>query len=90
VSDRWEWEYDPDAEHVVAGLPREVIAEVERLAASLVDLADIGEDVQAVGRGPAPVGGLRRLDLFGGQGWFMYLADPIGHMIAVVRVVWPW
>ncbi|WP_078610570.1 MULTISPECIES: hypothetical protein [Streptomyces] len=32
MSDDWTWDYDPDAEHVVGGLPHEVVAEVERLA----------------------------------------------------------
>jgi hypothetical protein len=29
VSDEWTWQYNPDAEHVVGGLPPEVVAEVE-------------------------------------------------------------
>lgn len=90
MSDAWGWEYDPGAEHVVGGLPADVVAEVERLAASLVDLADMGEDVRAIGQGPRAVGGLRRMDLFSGRGWFLFLVDPQGRAVEIVRVVWPW
>ncbi|WP_307847613.1 hypothetical protein [Streptomyces sp. F63] len=54
MSDRddWRWEYDPDAEHVVAGLPPQVVAEVERLAGEMVALAEVGIDVTDLGEGP--------------------------------------
>ncbi|MGW7007620.1 hypothetical protein ACWGCW_33660 [Streptomyces sp. NPDC054933] len=38
MSDAWFWAYDPDAEHVVGGLPVKVVAAVERLAQQLADL----------------------------------------------------
>lgn len=81
----WSWHYNPDAAHVVAGLPVEVIAEVERLAEQLTIL---GFDAAAAGRGPAHGGGLRTLDLFGGRGYFMYLAPERAREISVVRIVW--
>ncbi|GAA1089594.1 hypothetical protein [Nocardiopsis composta] len=85
MSDEWSWHYNPDAEHVVAGLPAEVVAEVERPAEQL---AILGHDAAAAGRGPAHGGGLRTLDVFGGRGFFMYLAPERMRVISVVRVVW--
>ncbi|MET7338371.1 hypothetical protein [Nonomuraea sp. NPDC005650] len=49
VSDAWTWEYNPDTEHVIAGLPPTVILEVERLADQL---AVLGRDATRAGRGP--------------------------------------
>ncbi|MFF4573418.1 hypothetical protein [Streptomyces sp. NPDC001410] len=57
----WRWEYDPDHDHVADGIPAHVVAEVERLADQLVDLASTGIDVSDLGNGPRP-GGLRRVD----------------------------
>ncbi|WP_307847319.1 hypothetical protein [Streptomyces sp. F63] len=50
MSDAWVWEYDPDAEHVVGGLPAHVVTEVERLAR---ELAVLGRDAGEVGEGGA-------------------------------------
>lgn len=50
----WTWHYNPDAELVTAGLPVEVVVEVERLAEQLTAL---GHDAAAAGRGPAHGGG---------------------------------
>lgn len=85
MSDDWTWHYNPDADHVTSGLPGEVIAEVERLAEQLTVL---GYDAAAAGRGPAHGGGLRTLDIFGGRGYFMYLAPERARVISIVRVVW--
>ncbi|MEU3778585.1 hypothetical protein AB0F11_36365 [Streptomyces sp. NPDC032472] len=38
MSDDRTWHYNPDAEHVVGALPREVVTEVERLADQLAIL----------------------------------------------------
>ncbi|SCF68444.1 hypothetical protein GA0115260_101137 [Streptomyces sp. MnatMP-M27] len=46
VSSDWRWEYDPDHAHVAGGIPAHVVAEVERLAGELVDLAGIVRSVQ--------------------------------------------
>ncbi|AKH83269.1 hypothetical protein AA958_14710 [Streptomyces sp. CNQ-509] len=81
----WTWHYNPDAELVTAGLPVEVVVEVERLAEQLTAL---GHDAAAAGRGPAHGGGLRTLDIFGGRGFFMYLAPERARVISIVRVVW--
>jgi hypothetical protein len=35
VSDEWNRAYDPDAHHVVGGLPPEALSEVERIAGSI-------------------------------------------------------
>lgn len=43
---------DPDAEHVVSGLPPQVVTEVERLAGEMVALAEVGVDVTDLGEGP--------------------------------------
>ncbi|MFD5623382.1 hypothetical protein [Streptomyces yangpuensis] len=63
MSDAWSWHYNPDARHVVGDLPGGVVAEVERPAEQL---AVLGRDASAVGRGPLEGGGLRTLDIFGG------------------------
>ncbi|MHA4816611.1 hypothetical protein ACXZ65_19880 [Streptomyces aculeolatus] len=85
MSDDWTWHYNPDAAHVTDGLPVEVITEVERLAEQL---AVLGYDAATAGRGPAHGGGLRTLDIFGGRGYFMYLAPERMRAISIVRVVW--
>ena len=85
MSDEWTWEYDPDAEHVVGGLPPEVVAEVERLADQL---AVLGADAAQVGRGRLHGGGLRTQDVFGGRGFFMFLALERACLIVVTRVTW--
>ncbi|MEU6239807.1 hypothetical protein [Streptomyces sp. NPDC047024] len=86
MSTDWHWEYDPDHEHVVGGVPAHVVAEVERLAGQLVDLARMGIDVGHLGNGPRP-GGLRRMDAAGG--WFYFLVAPRDPLIIIVRVVPP-
>lgn len=88
--DSWRWEYDPGAVHVIGGLPDTVVAEVERLAAQLVDLADVGVDVTDLGAGPQSggPGGVRRLLLPIG-GWFQFLPVPRLRLIAVVNVTPP-
>ncbi|MER7999622.1 hypothetical protein ACWEJP_11315 [Streptomyces sp. NPDC004749] len=86
MRERWRWEYDPDRAHVAGGIPDSVVAEVERLAGQLVDLADIEVDVTELGEGPRP-GGLRRMDAAGG--WFYFLAAPRARLIVVVRIIPP-
>ncbi|MGW7455045.1 hypothetical protein [Streptomyces sp. NPDC054787] len=73
MSTGWHWEYDPDYVHVAGGIPAHVVAEVERLAGQLVDLAGMGVDLGELGEGPRP-GGLRRMDA--ADGWFSFLAAP--------------
>jgi len=51
VSGAWRWEYDPDGAHVTGGVPAEIVAEVERLATQLTELADMGVDIRT-GHGP--------------------------------------
>ncbi|WP_419997429.1 hypothetical protein [Streptomyces boninensis] len=87
MSADWRWEYDPDRDHVVGGIPDHVVAEVERLAGELVELASMGVDVSDLGDGPSH-GGLRRLDAAGG--WFYYLMAPREPLIIVVRVLPPY
>ncbi|MFJ7155581.1 hypothetical protein ACIQUQ_11640 [Streptomyces sp. NPDC101118] len=82
----WCWEYDPDHAHVAAGLPERVVAEVERLAGQLVELASVGVDVGDFGNGPRP-GGLRRMDAAGG--WFYFLVAPRARLIVVTRIIPP-
>lgn len=86
MSTDWRWEYDPDHAHVAGGIPGHVVAEVERLAGQLVDLAGTGIDVSDFGNGPRP-GGLRRMDAAGG--WFYFLVAPRIQLIIVVRIVPP-
>ncbi len=85
MSDEWTWEYDPDAEHVIGGLPAEAVTEVERIAASL---AVLGRDAAGVGRGPAQGGGLRSVDLPAGRGFLLFMSHPRAHLIVIVRVIW--
>ncbi|MFE3267205.1 hypothetical protein [Streptomyces sp. NPDC059215] len=86
MSQDWLWEYDPDHDHVAGGLPAHVVAEVERLADQLVELARTGIDVSDLGNGPRP-GGLRRMDAAGG--WFSFLVAPRAPLIIIVRIVPP-
>ncbi|MEJ8642745.1 hypothetical protein WKI68_17785 [Streptomyces sp. MS1.HAVA.3] len=86
MSNDWHWEYDPDQAHVAGGLPAHVVAEVERLAGQLVELADMGVDLGELGNGPRP-GGLRRMDA--ADGWFYFLAAPRARLIVIVRIVPP-
>ncbi|MFE2429699.1 hypothetical protein ACFXJ5_23490 [Streptomyces sp. NPDC059373] len=85
MSDEWSWAYDPDADHVVGGLPPEALSEVERIAGSL---AVLGRDASQVGRGPAHGGGLRTVDLSEGRGFLLFMAYAPDRMIVVVRVIW--
>ncbi|MCQ4045505.1 hypothetical protein ACFOSC_01875 [Streptantibioticus rubrisoli] len=84
MSDAWPWAYDPDAEHVVGGLPEEVVAEVERLARQL---AALGRDALEAGRGPRP-GSLRLLDFFGGFGLLAFLPLERAEVIVITQVTW--
>ena len=86
MSTEWRWEYDPDSAHVAGGIPVHVVAEVERLARELVELADTGVDITDLGSGPRP-GSLRRMDAAGG--WFYFLPVPRDRLVAVVRIVPP-
>ncbi|MFF4221943.1 hypothetical protein ACX9I7_17590 [Streptomyces sp. L500] len=86
MSPDWRWEYAPDQDHVVSGIAVHVVAEVERLAGQLVELASTGVDVGDVGNGPRP-GGLRRMDAIGG--WFYFLVAPRDALIIIVRIVPP-
>jgi hypothetical protein len=85
VNDAWNWEYNPDAEHVVAGLPSTVIHEVERLADQL---AVLGRDAIHAGRGSLHGGGLRTLDLFGGRGFLNFIVADHLQLVLIVRVTW--
>ncbi|MCY0927266.1 hypothetical protein OTB20_13815 [Streptomyces sp. H27-H1] len=85
MSDDWTWHYNPDAAHVVGGLPPEVVTEIERLADQLTIL---GRDAGDVGRGPIEGGGLRTLDIFGGRGFLVFLAPERLREISIVRVIW--
>ncbi|MFF3563414.1 hypothetical protein ACFYXS_25525 [Streptomyces sp. NPDC002574] len=82
----WRWDYDPDHAHVTGGLPRFVVAEVERLAGQLTELAATGVDVSDFGSGPRP-GGLRHMDAAGG--WFYFLVAPRARLLVVVRIIPP-
>ncbi|AXK33830.1 hypothetical protein DVA86_15350 [Streptomyces armeniacus] len=86
MSADWRWEYDPDHAHVAGGVPEHVVAEVERLAGQLVDLAVMGVDVSDFGNAPRP-GGLRRMDAAGG--WFYFLVAPRDSLIVIVRIIPP-
>ncbi|MDC0772863.1 hypothetical protein [Streptomyces sp. HD] len=86
----WRWEYDPDAEHVADGFPRHIVDEVERLAAELVALAEVGVDVTDIGEGPrrGVPGGVRRIPLLS-DGWFYALPVPRLRLIAITRIIPP-
>ncbi|MFD0382700.1 hypothetical protein ACFQ2B_10940 [Streptomyces stramineus] len=63
-----------------------MVAEVERLAGQLVELAATGVDIADFGSGPRP-GGLRRMNA--AEGWFYFLVAPRRSLIVVVRIVPP-
>ncbi|MER7054970.1 hypothetical protein [Streptomyces sp. NPDC000351] len=71
---------------MAGGIPAHVVAEAERLAGQLVDLARTGIDISDPGNGPRP-GGLRRMDAAGG--WFYFLVAPRDPLVIVVRIVPP-
>ncbi|MEW2437412.1 hypothetical protein AB0952_25200 [Streptomyces caniferus] len=81
----WSWEYNPSEEHVAAGLPPGVIAEVERLA---TELAALGGDAVKVGRPVDREGGLREFDILGGRGFISFLTVPRHRCIYVCNVTW--
>lgn len=83
MTDAWTWEYNPDAEHVIAGFPSTVTLEVERLADQL---AILGRDAVRAGRGPLHGGGLRTLDLYGGRGFLNFIVAEHLHPVLIVRV----
>ena len=85
MSDAWTWDYDPDADHVTGGLPPEVVREVARLADQLVVL---GPDAAHVGRGKLHGGGLRTQDIFGGRGFFLFLALERLELIIITHITW--
>ncbi|MEU5030505.1 hypothetical protein [Streptomyces milbemycinicus] len=86
----WRWEYEPDYEYVAKGLPKRVVVEVERLAGQLVDLAEMGIDVTAVGDGPRPgvAGGVRRLSVLE-DGFMLVLPLPRLRLVAVTYICPP-
>jgi len=88
--DEWRWEYEPDAEHVIAGFPQHIVTEVERLAGELVELAKVGVDITDIGEGPrrGEPGGVRRLPLLA-DGWFYALPLPRLRLVAITRVIPP-
>ncbi|MFI1179662.1 hypothetical protein ACH4UT_08905 [Streptomyces sp. NPDC020799] len=81
----WSWEYDPDEEHVSAGLPPGVMAEVERLA---TELAALGRDAEKVGRSPRSEGGVRHFDFLGGRGFLSFLVVPRHCCVYVCDITW--
>lgn len=89
--ERWRWAYEPDADHVVAGLPEHVIERVERIAGDLVDLAEAGIDVTDIGDGPTPgaPGGVREVPLHGTDGYLYMLPLPRLRLIAMTKVIPP-
>ena len=90
VGHGWRWEYEPDYEYVAKGLPKRVVVEVERLAGQLVDLAEMGIDVTAVGDGPRPgvAGGVRRLSVIE-DGFMLVLPLPRLRLVAVTYICPP-
>ncbi|MBL1121063.1 hypothetical protein JK364_53920 [Streptomyces sp. 110] len=86
----WRWEYEPGFEHVAKGLPERVVAEVERLAGQLIDLAEMGIDVTDIGEGPRPgaAGGVRRLPLLE-DGFMLALPLPRLQLIAITYICPP-
>jgi hypothetical protein len=81
VSD-WRWEYDPDEESVITGLPSSVVAEVEQIAAELVIVNSLdylgGTDYQGMGPGMRTV---TRPHLI-----VWYTAYPRLELVCLVRV----
>ncbi|MGW7003823.1 hypothetical protein ACWGCW_13595 [Streptomyces sp. NPDC054933] len=81
----WTWEYNPNEEHVVGGLPPGVVAEVERLT---TELAALGGDAAKIGRPTGREGGLREFDIFNGRGFISFLTVPRHQCVYVCSVTW--
>jgi hypothetical protein len=86
VSD-WTWEYMPDAEHAVGGLPPELLAEVEVIARRLADQAS----VRYLGDPPAEESGVSKLLTFVEGRWMIkYQEVRRMRLILISRAVhWP-
>ncbi|MEU5547518.1 hypothetical protein AB0G85_35010 [Streptomyces sioyaensis] len=67
-----------------------MVTEVERLAGELVDLAEMGIDVTAIGEGPRPgvAGGVRRLPVLE-DGFMLALPLPRLRLVAVTYICPP-
>ncbi|MEV5239918.1 hypothetical protein AB0K89_12530 [Streptomyces cinnamoneus] len=68
-------------------MPAKFVAEVERLAAELVDLASMGADIENMGVGPKAGGGMR--ELYADGGYFYFLPLPRMRLIVVTRITPP-
>jgi hypothetical protein len=83
VSD-WTWEYLPDADAVVAGLPPAVIDEVEEIARELAVVNSLvyldGVSYQGLGPGTRDVARARLM--------VRYLTDVRSEVIFIVRVTY--
>ncbi|MBV7699986.1 hypothetical protein [Streptomyces sp. TRM70350] len=85
------WEYDPDHAHVaggIGGIPVRVVADRERLADQLVDLASTGIDVSDLGNG-APDRAVCPVwtQLAAGPASVPLPGTPRDPLISVVRIV---
>jgi hypothetical protein len=79
----WEWEYLPDAQHVVGGLPSALQQQVESIAARLADAAA----VKYLGDPPVEDSGVSRVqDLAEGR-WMVWYQEHRRHRtVYVLRV----
>lgn len=82
----WAWEYMPDAEHVVRGLPAELLAEVELLAARLTDAAS----AKYLGDPPIEESGVSKLLTFTEGRWLIdYQVHRRSRLLFICRAI-PW
>ncbi|CAM5556922.1 hypothetical protein [Streptomyces abikoensis] len=81
----WSWEYVPDEDHVIAGLPPVLVKDVEEKAAELVRAAEVLYQHGASYEGASPPGGTVVL----ADGMFDYQIVP-RHERVYIRQVTSW
>lgn len=82
----WSWEYMPDAENVVGGLPAGCVDEVTQLAQRLADAAG----VKYLGDPPSRESGVSKLITYSEGRWMLsYLEDRRYRTVYIVQAI-PW
>lgn len=82
----WTWEYMPDAENAVGGLPAELVAEVEQIATRLADAAS----AKYLGDPPIEESGVSNLLTFTEGRWMIkYQVHRRSRTILISRAI-PW
>ncbi|MDX6350929.1 MAG: hypothetical protein QOF84_5719 [Streptomyces sp.] len=79
----WEWEYLPDAEHVIGGLAPQLQAQIEVIANRLTDAAG----VKYLGDPPAEESGVSKVQDFAEGRWIVWYQEHRRHgTLYILRV----